>query len=55
VRKDLTDRKVRVTVPGGDLHIEWTDADRMLMTGPAEYEFSGMLNPLTGEFSVDGA
>ena len=55
VRKDLTDRKVTVTVPGGDLHIEWTDADRILMTGPAEYEFSGMLNPLTGEFSVDGA
>jgi diaminopimelate epimerase len=55
VRKDLTDRKVTVTVPGGDLHIEWTDRDRMMMTGPAEYEFSGMLNPLTGEFSVDGA
>ena len=55
IRKDLTERKVTVTVPGGDLHIEWTDADRILMTGPAEYEFSGMLNPLTGAFSVDGA
>lgn len=55
VRKDLTDRKVTVTVPGGDLHIEWTDADHILMTGPAEYEFSGMLNPDTGELSIDGA
>ena len=55
VRKDLTDRKVTVTVPGGDLHIEWNDRDRMMMTGPAEYEFSGMLNPLTGEFAKDGA
>lgn len=55
VRKDLTDRKVTVTVPGGDLHIEWTAADRILMTGPAETEFSGMLNPQTGEFTIDGA
>ncbi len=51
VRKDLTDRKATVTVPGGDLVIEWTDRDRILMTGPAEFEFSGMLNPETGEFS----
>ena len=54
-RKDLTDRKVRVTVPGGDLHIEWTPSDRILMTGPAEFEFSGMLNPLTGEFTTKDA
>ncbi len=55
VRKDLTDRKVTVTVPGGDLFIEWTASDRILMTGPAEFEFSGMLNPLTGEFTIEDA
>ena len=54
-RKDLTDRKVTVTVPGGDLHIDWTASDRILMTGPAEFEFSGMLNPLTGEFTTEDA
>lgn len=55
VRKDLTDRKVTVTVPGGDLQIEWLASDRILMTGPAEFEFSGMLNPLTGEFTTEDA
>lgn len=49
-RKDLTGRKAIVTVPGGDLEIEWTDRGRILMTGPVEYEFSGKLNPETGEF-----
>lgn len=50
VRKDLTDRKATVTVPGGDLEIEWNERGRILMTGPAEFEFSGHLNPETGEF-----
>ena len=50
VRKDLTDRKAVVTVPGGDLEVEWTDRGRIVMTGPAEFEFSGKLNPETGEF-----
>ena len=48
VRKDLTDRRAVVTVPGGDLIIEWNAQDRILMTGPAEYEFSGHLDPATG-------
>ena len=48
-RKGLTGRKATVTVPGGDLQIEWTDKNRVLMTGPAEYEFSGLFNPETGE------
>ena len=25
-----------VDVPGGQLSVEWTDDDRLLMTGPAE-------------------
>jgi len=51
VRKDLTDSKATVTLPGGDLEVEWTDNARILMTGPAEFEFAGMLNPETGEFT----
>ncbi|MEM9278689.1 MAG: diaminopimelate epimerase [Pseudomonadota bacterium] len=50
VRKDLTDRKATVTLPGGDLEIEWTERGRILMTGPVEYEFQGKLDPATGEF-----
>lgn len=48
-RKGLSGRSATVTVPGGDLLIEWNDKNRVLMTGPAEYEFSGFFNPETGE------
>jgi diaminopimelate epimerase len=35
-------RKVTVTLPGGDLAIEWRDSDdHVLMTGPVEYEHKG--------------
>lgn len=41
-----TDRKVRVTLPGGDLWIEWRESDdHVLMTGPAEYEYEGRFSP----------
>lgn len=43
MRKRLTDRRVTVTLPGGDLQIEWTGADRILMTGPAIHEHAGLL------------
>lgn len=37
-------RKVNVTLPGGDLLIEWRDADgHILMTGPVAYDFEGIL------------
>ncbi len=37
-----TGRKVTVTLPGGDLAIEWRgDDDHVLMTGPVEYEREG--------------
>jgi diaminopimelate epimerase len=39
VRDDLTERRARVTLPGGDLTIEWRAADdHVLMTGPVELE-----------------
>ncbi|MCS0504863.1 diaminopimelate epimerase [Ancylobacter mangrovi] len=43
-RLGRTGRRVRVTLPGGDLFIDWREADdHILMTGPAEYEFDGRL------------
>jgi diaminopimelate epimerase len=43
-RIKLTDRKATVTLPGGDLLIEWRkDDDHILMTGPIAYEFDGFL------------
>lgn len=43
-RKKLTDRIVTVTLPGGSLHIEWTAKNRILMTGPVEFEYEGALD-----------
>jgi diaminopimelate epimerase len=40
-----TGRKVRVSLPGGDLSIEWRERDdHVLMTGPVEYEHKGRFN-----------
>lgn len=39
-RLGLTERKARVTLPGGDLLIDWRTSDgHVLMTGPVELEF----------------
>ena len=41
-RLKRTERKVKVTLPGGDLLIEWREKDdHVLMTGPVEFEFAG--------------
>jgi diaminopimelate epimerase len=41
-RTRRTGRNVTVTLPGGDLDIEWRDDDdHVLMTGPVAYEFEG--------------
>jgi diaminopimelate epimerase len=41
-----TGRKVTVTLPGGDLTIEWRERDdHVLMTGPVAYEYEGRFNP----------
>lgn len=52
-RTRRTDRVVTVTVPGGPLLIEWREDDHVVMTGPAEWEFSGMFDPATGTWSRD--
>jgi diaminopimelate epimerase len=45
-RLGRTDRKVRITLPGGDLFIEWRLADdHVLMTGPVERETTGTFDP----------
>src|SRR6266699_962967 len=45
-RARRTGRKVTVTLPGGDLGIEWREGDdHVLMTGPVEYEFAGRFDP----------
>lgn len=37
---------VRVSLPGGDLRLEWTDASTpVMMTGPAESVFEGSISP----------
>lgn len=41
MRRGLVDRIVTVTLPGGALTIEWTDAGRILMSGPATTSFTG--------------
>ena len=42
VRLSRTGRAVTVTLPGGDLAIEWRESDdHVLMTGPVEYEHRG--------------
>ncbi|GLQ39516.1 diaminopimelate epimerase [Rhizobium albus] len=53
IRKRMTDRTVTVHVPGGPLVIEWLQNNHVMMTGPAEWEFSGTLDPRTGAFTRD--
>ncbi|HEY6258508.1 MAG TPA: diaminopimelate epimerase [Xanthobacteraceae bacterium] len=53
-RLKRTARTVRVSLPGGDLLIEWRARDdHVLMTGPVEYEFSGTFDPAL--FAAAGA
>ena len=55
-RTGRTGRKVEIRVasanPPGILSIEWRERDdHVIMTGPAEWEWSGTVNPATGAFS----
>lgn len=52
-RNDLTGRRAKVSLPGGDLEIEWrADDDIVVMAGPVEFEFETRLDPSLFE---DGA
>src|SRR5712691_1212465 len=49
-----TGRKVTVTLPGGELRIEWRERDdHVLMTGPVAYEYEGRFDPAL--FAAAGA
>jgi len=50
-RTGRTDRAIRLTAPGGDLRVEWRADDHVILTGPAEWEFSGSFDPATGAWS----
>jgi diaminopimelate epimerase len=43
-RRGLTERKVRIDLDGGTLHIDWRE-DGVWMTGPTAHVFSGILTP----------
>jgi diaminopimelate epimerase len=46
MRLNRADRTVRVSLPGGDLVIEWRERDdHVLMTGPVQFEFEGRFDP----------
>lgn len=41
-----TNRKVKVTLPGGDLIVDWRETDNhVLMTGAVQFEFKGFFDP----------
>jgi diaminopimelate epimerase len=45
-RTRRTGRRLTVTLPGGDLLIDWRESDgHVLMTGPVAYEFEGRFEP----------
>jgi diaminopimelate epimerase len=45
-RLKRTNRKVKVTLPGGELTIDWrTSDDHVLMTGPVQFEREGRFDP----------
>ncbi|KAA0698985.1 diaminopimelate epimerase [Neorhizobium sp. P12A] len=57
-RTGRTDRKVTITVASspnrGSLSIEWRERDdHVVMTGPAEWEWSGVVDPSTGKWTRD--
>ena len=50
MRTRRTERAVTVTLPGGDLSIEWRERDNhVIMIGPVEHEFEGKFDPLLFE------
>jgi diaminopimelate epimerase len=52
-RTRRTGRSVNLTAPGGQLHVEWREDDHVVLTGAAEWEFSGTFDPTTGAWQRD--
>jgi len=43
IENNLLDRKVRVSLPGGELDIKYDKGSEVFMTGPAEFVFEGSI------------
>jgi len=43
VKNGLTNRRVRVKVPGGDLKVYWSESDCVFLSGPAKEVYSGRI------------
>jgi diaminopimelate epimerase len=53
-RTRRTGRSVSLMTPGGgSLHVEWRGDDHVILTGAAEWEFSGSFDPSTGVWARD--
>jgi len=52
-RTRRTGRSVTLQAPGGELHVEWREDDHVVLTGAAEWEFSGTFDPTTGAWARD--
>ncbi len=52
-RTGRTGRSVTIIAPGGRLSVDWRDDDHVVLTGPAEWEFSGSFDPATGVWVRD--
>ena len=53
-RTNRTGRSVSLLTPGGGtLHVEWREDDHLVLTGAAEWEFSGTFDPVTGGWQRD--
>lgn len=50
-RTGRTGRNVELMAPGGLLHVNWRNDDHVVLTGPAEWEFSGQFDPQTGAWT----
>jgi len=50
-RTGRTGRSVELTAPGGLLRVTWREDDHVVLTGPAEWEFSGRFDPQTGAWT----
>jgi diaminopimelate epimerase len=44
-RRGLTGRSARISMPGGDLLMEWRADGHVLMTGPVATAFTGQVDP----------
>jgi len=43
VENDLLENNVCVSLPGGDLEINYVKGSKVFMTGPAEFVFEGFI------------